>query len=72
MKQRKAISLFHLVFYFLQSNTRYFVNRLELFTCHYIYIYIYMQNSQEAQENASLLSQLKKRNLGCMLSLRIK
>ena len=30
------------MFYFLQSNTRYFVNHLERFKCHYIYIYIYI------------------------------
>ena len=29
------------MFYFLQSNTRYFVNHLERFTCHYSYIHIY-------------------------------
>ena len=38
---RNCLLLFHLVFYFLQSNTRYFINHLERFTCHYIYIYIY-------------------------------
>ena len=36
-----AISFSVFIFYFLQSNTRYFVNHLERFTCHYIYIYIY-------------------------------
>ena len=35
-----AISFSVFIFYFLQSNTRYFVNHLEPFTCHYIYIYI--------------------------------
>ena len=35
-----CLSLFHLVFYLLQSNTRYFVNLLERFTYHYVYIYI--------------------------------
>ena len=36
---RNFLSLFHLVFYLLQSNTRYFVNHLERFAYHYIYIY---------------------------------
>ena len=30
-----CLSLFHLVFYLLQSNTRYFVNHLERSACHY-------------------------------------
>ena len=34
-----CLSLFHLVFNLLQSNTPYFVNHLERFKCHYIYIY---------------------------------
>ena len=36
-----SISLFHLVFHLLQSNTRYFVCQLERHTNHYVYIYIY-------------------------------
>ena len=35
-----CLSLFHLLFYLLQSNTRYFVDHLERFTYH-VYIYIY-------------------------------
>ena len=35
-----CLSLFHLVSYLLQSNTRYFVNNLERFAYHYVYIYI--------------------------------
>ena len=37
-----CLSLFHLVFLFLQSNTRYFVNHLQRFTCHYIFVYVYI------------------------------
>ena len=42
-----CLSLLHLVFYLLQSNTRYFVNHLERFTYHYefrtyLHIYIYL------------------------------
>ena len=37
-----CLSLFHLVFYLLQSNTRYFVDQLERFAYHYIYICIYI------------------------------
>ena len=36
-----CLSLFHFVFYLLQSNTRYFVNHLERSTYHYTYIDIY-------------------------------
>ena len=41
---RNCLSLFQLVFYLLQSNTRYFIDHLERFTYHYIYanIYIYI------------------------------
>ena len=35
-----CFSLFHLVFYLLQSNTRYFVNHYERFTYHHVYIYM--------------------------------
>ena len=35
-----SLSLFHSVFYLLQTNTRHFANQLQRFTYH-IYIYIY-------------------------------
>ena len=43
-----CLSLFHLVFCLLQSNTRYFMNHLERFTYHYefrTFIYIYGEQS---------------------------
>ena len=37
-----CLSLFHFVFYLVQSNTRYFVSHLERFTYQYKLFYIYM------------------------------
>ena len=41
----KLLSVFHLVLYLLQFNTRYFVNHLERFNVS-LYIYICMQGSE--------------------------
>ena len=47
-----CLSLVHLVFYLLQSNTRYSVDQLDRFTYHYTYIYICRLRSKTLWDTA--------------------
>ena len=63
------LSLFHLVFYLLQSNTRYFVDQLERYAYHYIYenIYIYIHLYTWCRNNIVMLAP----RVGSMNDIRV-
>ena len=50
-----CLSLFHLVFYVLQSNTRYFVHHLERHTYYYICTYIHIHECTNKEVSVDII-----------------